>query len=124
MTHNERQELQHILIKYIEHPRKMGSCILAIEELIRRVHSRWNGFRYEHRDVSLVDQILNEVAQTHNVEVTQIQGNRRSKYLVRAREEIAERMYKAGFTYAEISRALNRHASTVIYTLAKVKNND
>jgi len=121
MTHSERQELQKILVEYIENPRKMGSCILAIEDLCRRVHSRWVGFRYENRHVDVVDQILQEVADKHQVDVAKMKGPRRSKYLVKAREEGMLRLYKHGFTYAEIARAFNRHASTVIYTLAKVK---
>lgn len=121
MTQTERESLQDILVEYVENPRKLGPCILKIEDLFRHVYSRWNGFRNEHRDISKADEILERIAAKYSVDPERIRGNRRSRYLVRAREEIAWLMYKEGFSYAEIARHLNRHASTIIYTLDKAK---
>lgn len=121
MTQTERAELQDILIAYVENPRRMGPCIMSIEELFRKVHSRWIGFRHEHRNVSVADDVIEEVCQKHKVDLERIRGPRRSKYLVKAREEIAFTLWKRGFTYAEIARAINRHPSTVIYSIEKMK---
>lgn len=122
MTHKERQELQEILVEYIENPRKMGGCILSIEDLFRRVHTRWSGFRYETRTVNVADEIVNRIANKYNVTIKQIQSRRRPKRLVQAREEIVLEMKEAGFSLAEIARALDKHASSIIYTLAKIRD--
>lgn len=118
----EQRELQNILIEYIENPKKMGTCIDNIENLFHQIHSRWNGFRYELRSSSIVDKIMNEIAAKHNVTVDQIKSLRRAKYISKAREEIIMRLYKNGFTYAEISKATNKHTSSIIYVIAKVKS--
>ena len=119
MTHTEREELQDILIDYIEHPRKMGGCMLSIEDLCRRVHERWTD--EQNHKTPIEEQIMNDVSKKHDISIERIKGKRRSQYIVKAREEICHRMYDAGFSYADIARAIGKHASSVIYTLSKDK---
>lgn len=123
MTQSERQELQQILVDYVENPRKMGTCITSIEKLFRQVHSRWNGFRHQHRNIELAEDIISRLAEKHNVTIEKLMSRQRSQYVVDARNEICLELYDAGYSYAEIAKAMNRHDSTIGYIITKLRGN-
>ena len=120
MTQSERQELQQILVDYVENPRKMGTCITSIEDLFRRVHSRWNGFRHQQRNIEKAISIINRIAEKHDVTIEKLMSRQRSQYIVDARDEACIELYNAGYSYSEIAKALNRHNSTIGYVINRI----
>jgi hypothetical protein len=123
MNKTERAKLQHILVEYIENPRKMGGCILDIEELFRKVHERWNGFaRNKVGGGNLAEEIIVEIADRNNISMDTILGPSRSARVLAVRREIIITMNDAGFSQSEIARSINRHPSTVLHTLQKVRD--
>jgi chromosomal replication initiation ATPase DnaA len=123
MNREERRHLQTILIEYIENPRKMGPCILDIEDLFRTVNSRWNGYgRHKEGGVLLADEILESISEKYRIAINAIQGNGRGKRLLEARYEIIVQMNEAGYSYSEIGRTINRHPSTITHSMARIND--
>lgn len=121
MNKNERAKLQNILVEYIENPRKMGGCILDIENLFRVVHERWSGYsRHKNGGGDLAEQILEQIGNEHGISVDSIIGPARSARVLACRTEIIAAMYEAGFSQSEIARTINRHPSTILHALKKM----
>lgn len=125
MNKTERAKLQHILVEYIENPRKMGGCILDIEELFRKVHERWSGYaRNTVVGSDMADSIVIDIAERHKISIDTILGKSRSTRVLAARKEMIIALHDAGFSQSEIARTLNRHPSTILHTLTKVRNEE
>lgn len=60
-------------------------------------------------------QILNEVAIKHNIDAERIAGSRGTPDVILARQEAFWRMSRAGMSFSEIGRKMNRDPSTVLY---------
>jgi len=127
MNIEERNVLQEILVDYVENPRMMGTCIKNIESLFHVVHIRWN----EEHSVNHIKtnnnlnndahKIISNVCSRYEITYKDLIGTSRTKCLLTAREQICDALYTAGYNYSQIGRAINRHASTVIHTLNKLK---
>lgn len=133
MTKEEREQLQDILIEYIENPRKMGTCIKNIESLFHDVHVRWSSTNAQtkldtqlsknvFRPTEAAQIIISDVCNRYQVTYEEVIGKRRSKYLIQAREQIAKAMHNQGFNYSDIGRSINRHPSTIIHSINKNKD--
>lgn len=123
MNKNERVALQYILVEYIENPRKMGGCILNIEELFRKVHERWSGYnRHKDGGSDLAQTIIAEISDHHRISIAALLGPTRSTRIIAARTDVIIKLIDAGFTHSEVARSINKHPSTVAHTLAKLNN--
>ena len=123
MNKGERSQLQQILVEYIENPRKMGQCILDVEELFRVVHERWNGYsRNKVGGGDLAESVVDEIAERHNISLTTLLGQTRSARVLACRNEIVLELHDLGFTQSEIARSINRHPSSIMHILRKERN--
>lgn len=65
-------------------------------------------------------QILKEVAEKHHVHPSHIVGKRRTRHLVRARVEVAQRLTtERKLSTSKIAQLLNRDHTTIVYYLGR-----
>ena len=114
-TNDDDERLVEILEDQTEHPVRIVHHIKQIKDLFTTVHSRSQS-RYFRPSI---ESILYEAYVTFNITKEDVQGISRSKLLLQARGWICGTLYMAGYTFAEISRAINKHQSTIKYTLER-----
>jgi len=112
--------LINILESQTENPVKIIHHIKQIKELFQSIVDTYytTPSTIYHRPT--IDYVMNNAFRIHNVTLQEIKGSARSKSLIEARSYIISNLYMAGYTFAEISRAIGKHQSTIKYTLERV----
>ena len=70
---------------------------------------------------SKAEKIIRDVAEAHDVAMKDVIGDNRTPHIIRARQEAYLALYEAGCSYASIGYLMQRHHTTVMSGIRKLR---
>lgn len=71
-------------------------------------------------DIEQAEATITRVALKHYVTVDRVRGYERNKHIQSVRREVANELYKQGYTIANIGRVMHRDPATILYMLKRI----